>query len=269
VSVAELNGATISYDVSGSGPAVVLVAQAGCDRRAWRAQIPALERDFTVVAYDQRGHGESSWASGQFSYPDDLRALLDHLEIDRVALVGGSLGGRVCLEFTVLHPERVTHLVPLAIGLPDWDFSQRVRDYWAAEEEAERAGDFERAIELGLELWVDGPRRSSDAVPAEVRELVREMNRSAYAVAVPDPPPGPPLELDPPASARLGEIRAPTLVIVGDEDVEDMQRVADLLAREIAGARKVVLPDTAHMVQLERPDELTRLVTEFLQTETG
>jgi 3-oxoadipate enol-lactonase len=261
-----INGASIAYEVSGAGAPVILVAQSECDRRAWRHQIPELERVVTVVRYDQRGCGESTWGSGGvFSYVDDLSALLDHLGLERAALVGASVGGRVCLELAVTRPERVTHLALLGAGLADWDFSERVRTYWAAEEEAYEAGDFERAIDLGLELWVDGPTRGPDAVREEVRELVREMNRRCYANPVPDPEPVP-ARLDPPASARLGEVRVPTLVVVGDEDVEDMQRIADVLAGEIPNARKVVLEDTAHMIQLERPDDVNRLLIEFLRT---
>jgi 3-oxoadipate enol-lactonase len=261
-----INGALIVYEVSGAGDPVVLVAQAECDRRAWRHQIPELEREFTVIRYDQRGQGESTWGrGGAFSYVDDLSVLLDHLGLERAALVGASLGGRVCLELAVTHPERVTHLALLGSGLADWDFSQRVRTYWAAEEEAYEARDFERAIDLGLEIWVDGPNRGPDAVREEVRELVREMNRRSYRIPIPDPEPVP-ARLDPPASVRLGEVRAPTLVVVGEEDVEDMQQIADVLAREIPNARKVVLADTAHMIQLERPDDVSRLLVEFLRT---
>jgi 3-oxoadipate enol-lactonase len=264
--LALINGASISYDVSGAGAPVVLVAQSECDRRAWRHQIPELQNHFTVVRYDQRGHGESTWGSGGvFSYVDDLSALLDHVGLARAALVGASLGGRVCLELAVTQPERVTRLALLGIGLADWDFSERVRTYWATEEEAYEARDFERAIDLGLELWVDGPNRGPDPAREEARELVRKMNRRCYANPVPDPEPVS-APLDPPASVRLGDVQAPTLVVVGDEDVEDMQRIADVLAHEISNARKVVLPDTAHMIQLERPDEVNRLLVEFLRT---
>jgi pimeloyl-ACP methyl ester carboxylesterase len=79
-----------------------------------------------------------------------------------------------------------------------------------------------------------------------------------------DPPPGPVRWADPPAAERLGEIDAPTLVVVGDEDFPDFIEIADRLAAGIPRARSVVLPDAAHMLPLEKPDELRRLVLDFL-----
>jgi pimeloyl-ACP methyl ester carboxylesterase len=85
-----------------------------------------------------------------------------------------------------------------------------------------------------------------------------------YRAALKHGEPGPAVRLDPPASERLGDVRAPTLVVVGEADVEDMHRIADRLAAGIPGARKEVVTDAAHMLPLERPDELNRLLLEFL-----
>jgi 3-oxoadipate enol-lactonase len=88
-----------------------------------------------------------------------------------------------------------------------------------------------------------------------------EVQVAAYAGAE---QPGPQARLDPPAIERLEEVRAPTLVIVGDADVDDVIERADNLATRIPGARKVVLADVAHMVNLERPAEFQSLLDEFL-----
>jgi pimeloyl-ACP methyl ester carboxylesterase len=79
-----------------------------------------------------------------------------------------------------------------------------------------------------------------------------------------DDQPGPQGRPEPPAIERLEEVRVPTLVIVGDADVDDVIERADTLARRIPGARKVVLPDVAHLVNLERPAEFQALLDEFL-----
>ncbi|HEY8627037.1 MAG TPA: alpha/beta hydrolase, partial [Gaiellaceae bacterium] len=88
MSVVELNGAEIAYEVRGSGPALTLIHEGIADRRMWRETLPVLEPDFTVVTYDQRGFGDSSLPSGPATYIDDLRALLDHLGLERTTLVG-------------------------------------------------------------------------------------------------------------------------------------------------------------------------------------
>ena len=268
MSVAELNGARIAYEVHGSGPAVTLIHEGIADRRMWRETLPVLEADFTVVTYDQRGFGDSTLPSGPATYTDDLRALLDYVGLERTTLVGASLGGRVALELALLHPHRVDRLVLAAAGLPDWDWGDEVKRVGDEEDEAYESGDLDRAVELNLKLWVDGPRRGSDAVDSAMRAFVGKMQRRAFEIPVPDPEPTAPPPLDPPVRGRLGDIAIPTLVVVGDEDVEDMKQIADVLADEIPGARKVTLSDTAHMIPLERPREFNRILLDFLQTES-
>ena len=256
------------YGVSGSGPPVVLLHEGIADSRMWLHQLPVLEPEFTVVRIDLRGFGRSPHASGRFSPVDDVVSVLDELGLERATVVGASFGGRVALELAGARPERVERLVLVAPGLGGHDWSEEVTRVWTQEEEAFEAGDLDRATDVNVRLWVDGPRRGPDAVPAEVREFVRTMQREAFELPEPDPPPES-VWPDPPVHARLGELRMPTLVVVGDEDVPDMLAIADRLAAEIPGARKVVLADTAHMLPLERPDELNRILLDFLHTESG
>ena len=266
MSVVELNGAEIAYEVRGSGPALTLIHEGIADRRMWRETLPVLEPDFTVVTYDQRGFGDSSLPSGPATYIDDLRALLDHLGLERTTLVGASLGGRVALEFALLRPERVDRLALVAAGLADWDWADDVKRFGEEEEEAYESGDLDRAVELNLKLWVDGPRRGPDAVDPAMRAFVGEMQRRVFEIPLPDPQPTSAPPLDPPARERLGDITIPTLIVIGDADVHDIKQIADVLAEGIPGARKVTLPDTAHMIPLERPQEFNRILQDFLQT---
>jgi pimeloyl-ACP methyl ester carboxylesterase len=150
-------------------------------------------------------------------------------------------------------------------ALSDWNWSELVRERWAAEEEAYYAGDIERATEINVEFWVDGPNRGPNAVDPAVRELVRTMQRHAFELPEPDPPPED-VRLDPPASTRLGEIGVPTLVVVGDEDVEDFRRIAAAVAAGIPDAREVVISHAAHVIALEKPAEFNRALLEFLGT---
>jgi pimeloyl-ACP methyl ester carboxylesterase len=255
---------TIAYDVAGDGPAVLLLHEGVADRRMWHAQVAALAAEFRVVAPDLRGFGETPHASGPFSHVDDLRDVLDELENDEASVVGGSFGGRVALDFALAFPERVSRLVLCPPVLDDWEPSAVVREGWQAEEAAYEAGDLDRATEANLELWVDGPNRGPDAVDPQVRELVRTMQRHAFELPEPDPPPE---ERRPVtnAAARLGDVRVPTLVVVGGEDVPDFLELADRAAAGIAGARKVVIADAAHVAPLERPEEFNRVLLPFLR----
>ncbi len=237
-------------------------------RGLWDGQMDAFAERFRVVRYDARGFGDSPLPGGPFSLVDDLCAIFDHLQLERAVLVGNSLGGKVALEFALTRPERVTALVLVGSALGGHESSPELARFDEQEEAFLEEGRLEEAVELNLRLWVDGPRRPAGAVDAQVRERVAEMQRRASAVLLAayeqSPPPGPSEWLDPPAATRLGEVRAPTLVVVGEEDVDDMLVVADRLAAEIPGARKVVLPGAAHLPAFERPEEFNPIVLEFL-----
>jgi 3-oxoadipate enol-lactonase len=252
---------TIAYEEHGDGPAVLLVHAGVADRRMWRAQMPVLARDRRVVAVDLRGFGETPPAIGPFSNGDDLREVLDELGIERTTVVGGSFGAKVALGFAVTHPERVERLVLCPPVVPGWEWSEHVRRGWQEEDEALEAGDLDRAAEVNVELWVDGPNRGPDAVDPEVRELVRTMQRHAFELAEPDPP----REPAPDPAVRLDDVRVPTLVVVGDEDVEDFHAMADAAAAGIPGARKVVIRGAAHVIALEQPREFNEALLAFLE----
>ena len=237
---AEINGAELNYELAGQGPAVALLHEGVCDLRMWDELVEALAPEFTVLRYEMRGYGDSTLPPGPFSQSGDLLALLDHGGIERAALVGVSYGGRVALDTAFVAPERVTALVLAAPGLQDHEWSKVVRDFGDEEERLLGAGDIAAATDLNVRLWVDGPNRGPD-----------------------------PLRAEDPVNLRLDAIRAPALVLVGDADVPDFPEIADRLEAELPDARIVVLPDTAHTIPLERPDEFRELALEFLREHAG
>jgi pimeloyl-ACP methyl ester carboxylesterase len=105
------------YEVAGQGTPVVLIHGGQMDRRMWDPQFELFAKSFRVVRYDVRGYGRSATASLPYSDVDDLAALLDDLKIPKAHLVGLSLGGRIAIDFAVVHPERVASLVAVAPGL--------------------------------------------------------------------------------------------------------------------------------------------------------
>jgi pimeloyl-ACP methyl ester carboxylesterase len=137
-----------------------------------------------------------------------------------------------------------------------------IRQGWAEEEAALKAGDMERAVEINLRMWVDGPFRAPDAVDPAVRPRVYEM----LTHNLPREGEGEARDLEPLAAGRLGEISAPTLVVVGDKDAPEIVASSRLLAAEIPGARLEVMFDVAHVPNMERPDEFNRIVLEFLES---
>jgi 3-oxoadipate enol-lactonase len=250
-------------EVAGDGPAVALLHSTVCDSRMWDAEFAALAERYRVLRYDFRGFGRSPLPPGPWSSVDDLRGLLDEEGMERVALVGLSGGAATALDFALAEPGRVRGLVLAAPAIGGLDWSEEVRRFGAEEDDLLDAGDLDAAVELNLRMWVDGPRRGPDAVDPGVRAKVGEMQRHAFEVQLASEP-GEHRRLQPPAVERLEEVAVPTLVVVGDADVADVLERAELLASRIPAARKVVLPDVAHMVNLERSEEFLRLVRDFL-----
>ena len=256
----------VDWEARGDGPPVVFVHSDVADRRLWAAQAEALGAAHRVVLYDRPGYGRTPLPPGPFSEVEDLRGLLDRAGHERAAVVASSGGGRIAVEFALAYPRRVDRLVLVAAALRGWPSSAALE---AADDEESRlfdAGEYEAAAELNVRLWADGTREAG-AAPELVRDYVREATLRSYELwlaAERKGEVGPAERLDPPALERLGEIEAPTLVVVGAADQPDFLALADHLASAIPGSLGVVVPDAAHLLPLERPAELTRLLMEFL-----
>lgn len=227
----------------------------------WEPNLPALSAEHRVKAIDRRGFGESPLAAGPFSWSDDMIELIDEPSV----LVGASDGGRIAQEVALKRPDLVTRLVLVCSGVSGWEWGEDMRSYGEREDELLEAGDIDAAVELNLRMWVDGPHRGPDKVDPELRALVAEMQRRAFDHDAAQPDAGPERRLEPPTIERLGEIAAPTLVIVGSLDVPGMLAIADRLATDIPDARKEVIEGAAHLPSLERPREFERLLLDFLK----
>jgi pimeloyl-ACP methyl ester carboxylesterase len=136
----------------------------------------------------------------------------------------------------------------------------------AAEMEALERGDIDAAIEVCMRTWVDGPRRKPEDVDPAVRERVAEMQRRAYELQMPVWETAEQEPLVDNLAERLGEVIAPTLILVGEEDILDMHQIADRLERELPNAQRASIANTAHVPSLERPREFDQLVLPFLQS---
>ena len=153
-------------------------------------------------------------------------------------------------------------------GIDDHQWSEEIERFGEEEEAALVKGDLDAAVSANLRLWIAGPRRDLDEVAVDVRELVDEMQRQAFRLGKGHDD----LQADrlvPPASTRLADIHVPTLVLTGDEDVDDIHVIADRLAREIPGAERATIAGAAHLPRLERPAEFDRIVLEFLRRHGG
>jgi 3-oxoadipate enol-lactonase len=250
--------AGLYFDMAGTGDPVVLIHGFSLDHRMWNPQVQALVPQRTVIRYDLRGHGASAGISGPYSAVEDLRDLLDHLDIRRAALVGLSAGAQVAVDFALSHPERVERLVLAAPGLSGF-VPQGPFDWMQPVVAAAGAGDPAAAAIL----WAETPLMAMADHPA-ADSLMRTMvvaNASLWSHRS-----NPERPLSPPAVARLSEIRVPTLILIGELDMADVQRVADTLAAGVAGSVRRVVPGAGHLINLMAPEAFTAAVASFLAT---
>lgn len=259
---ADINNARFYYEVAGEGEPLVLVHAGIADGRMWDKQFEVFAQDYMVVRYDRRGFGRTEMVAGPYAQHLDLYELLSFLGINRAILLGCSQGGKAVLDFALVHPGKVKALVLVASALGGFTFPGEPPKQYAELEIAEQQGDVARVNELELQIWFDGQHRTPQQVDREMRELVREMNLIAL-LAPSDLGSEQPLE--PAAVNRLDEIHVPTLVIVGDLDTPKTLAASDLLTQQITEAQKVVINGTAHLPNMEQPEEFNQHVLAFLK----
>jgi pimeloyl-ACP methyl ester carboxylesterase len=264
---ADVNGARLYYEVAGTGNPVIFSHAGIADHRMWNDQFEAFAQRYRVIRYDHRGMGQSSMPAGPFSLREDIYGLGRFLGADRAYVIGCSMGGSAALDCALAHPDFVDALVLVDSGMSG--------EQWTPEDEAEgerifgpigaavERGDIDAANEMEVKIWVDGLRRTPEQVNPAVRKLVLDMNLNMFKRAE-EFKRGEAQPLDPPAAGRLHEVRCPTLVIVGDEDLPFELRTADTMAAGIPNARKVVIHDAAHLPSMEKPEEFNRIVLDFL-----
>jgi pimeloyl-ACP methyl ester carboxylesterase len=262
--IAKVNGTRLAWKSYGSGDrAIVFVQGAQLAREMWEDQARMLaepgvfaERRRTVF-YDVRGFGKSGPMTEPFSHENDLRALLDALEIDRATLVGLSLGGRIAIEFAVEHPDRVEALVLVGPGLVGFPYDEKPEAWHSEIRAAVEARDAPRAVDAWLTSGYMVPAMENPELAPRIRELALA-NATNWLQTDTE------VALDRPAIGRLTTIHCPTLVLVGSRDIPDMHAIADHLDREIPDSRKAVMAACGHVPNLERPMEFDRQLREFL-----
>lgn len=244
----------IAYDVQGQGPVVVLITGSNLDRRMWAREAGWLASTHTVVRYDLRAHGASDTATTPFRHVDDLLTLLDESGIQKATLIGLSAGSTIALDATLAGPSRVDRLVLVGPGVSGFRSGTQL-PFTAALVAALQARDYAEAREVLL-------GSSVFAAPPELQALVRQMvmeNDRLWSV-----PRDLVRQVERPAIDRLNELKLPTLILLGEQDLFQREE-AELLARRVAGARLVVIRGGGHLLNLTSPEEFRAEVSRFLR----
>jgi pimeloyl-ACP methyl ester carboxylesterase len=263
--------AQLAYDCDGvqDGADVLLIHAGVTDRRSWRYVVERLRPHHRCVAYDARGYGETVYEPEDgWSPVADTLVVLDAAGMQRVAVVACSRGGQTAIDLTLAHPDRVAGLVLIGTAIRGAPYPELehgpTAELDARFEAAEAAGDIDELGRLDAWMWLDGPASEEGRVGGEVRELFFDMNGRALRAEDPGE------QAEPPAAwPRLGEISAPTLLMVGRLDAEDVQPISEQAAGLIPGAQFRYLDGVAHLPHLEGDRITIQAMAEFVDHLTG
>jgi 3-oxoadipate enol-lactonase len=246
----------LSYDVAGTGPALVLLHSTVCDRGMWDPQWPVfVDAGYRVMRCDFRGYGATPVPRGPHNDADDVVDLLGELGAGPAAVVSACYGGKVALEIAARWPQRVTALALVCAAMPGHEPTDVLRNFWRREGELIDAGDIAGVVELNVATWL-GPEASEPT-----QERVRLMQRHAFEIQLAAPEEYEPAEV----AVDLRAITAPSLVISVAKDMPDFRLIATRLTALLPGAQAVELPWAGHLPTLERPQELSAMLTAFVR----
>jgi pimeloyl-ACP methyl ester carboxylesterase len=277
-----VNGTEHYYERHGSGRPVVCIHGSGWDHRQWAPQVETLTDELEIITYDVSGHGQSESSPRRAvtfeDQADDLRALLDALDIESPVLVGCSMGGRIAYEYAAKHPTELDGLVTLEAAPPSWDCPKwqvplrrlavavvtrlgpiRVWEFqqWLSslrespDEEADDSGSDETTV-LGLgmsdqEYYESAKRQlNSDAMASGMRGNVQLL------VDDDDIPP-------------LDNISVPALILDGEHGSDVFREAADTLADRIASSRRETVPGGGHAANIENHEAFNALLRDFVE----
>jgi pimeloyl-ACP methyl ester carboxylesterase len=269
---AEVNGTKLyyeTYETEGSGDAIVLVHGNEGDRRHWDFQIGPLAMNYKVIRYDVRGYGKSALPNPEEAYSDyeDLKALLEYLNINEAHICGLSMGSGIAVSFAIAYPENCKSLIsvgPWASGYGSGDFKSPAADslFKAMGITASIARD--KGSKEATDYFLTGNEVFKNTLrsPKTIDHLrmigydysfwgfINESKR---------------LPLQPPAISQLDKIKIPTLIVTAEYDLEACKEIAEIMKREIEGSKLVSIVDAGHCMNIDKPEEFNEQVTSFIK----
>lgn len=256
----------IHYLEQGRGPALVFLHAGYQDGHMWREQQAHFAKNYRTIAIDLPGQGATTGIDTAILIEQALRIAFDSLHIDKANLVGISVGASCALDFSLAHPERVSKLVLVSAGLPgapelipldslSKKLFEETDSVLQTKNDTAIAADFTR-------LWCDGPFRQPQKTLKAAREyvlkttLVQATRNTTYW----------PRFNPNPAAKRLAFLQSPVLIIDAALDVPYILAIGRYIHEHTTGSQLIIVPNVAHMINLEQPRLFDRLLTDFLQS---
>jgi len=252
------NGIDIHYTVEGEGPWLTLSHSLACNLHMWDEEAKRLSKRYKVLRYDTRGHGRTSAPAGAYTLEllaDDLHALLAALGVQSTHFVGLSMGGMIGQTYALKYPGTFSSL---ALCDTTSRYPAEAAGVWAERIKTVEAEGLEPLVESTLARWLTEPfRKAHPEVVATVAQMIRSTPVPGYVgccYAIPN------INL----TARLKDIRCPSLVIVGKDDAGTPVAMAEDIHRALPGSRLVIIPDAAHLSNLEQPNAFNQALGDFI-----
>ena len=254
-----VNSTHLYYEQAGSGHALVLIHGFTLNTQMWEDQFAVFDRHYQVIRYDMRGCGRSALPTEEsFTAVDDLRALLDALEVSRTFVLGLSRGGSVAIDFALAYPERIGALVLVDPALRGWAWSEDFSHLMDVLEITAQT----QGVEAARQRWLDHPfflpARERPELAAHLARIVAGYSGWSWLHASSE------RDADLPIPRPLEQISVPTLLVVGERDIEEFQAIANHIASAIPQLTKRVLPGVGHMANIEAPEAFNEAVLHFL-----
>lgn len=255
---ANVGGIEVGYDDRGRGPAIVLIHGFPFSRRMWERQTPALSASHRVIAPDLRGFGESGGTpSSVEELADDVRRLVEHLDLPQFVLAGFSMGGYVAFRYLARHADRVRAVMLLDTRAEADTPEGRARRYTAIDKITKDGP--QGFLDDFLKLVVSP--RTMEARPeivAEVRGLMEARRVASLTGGLKV------LAERPDSTPLLAKIAVPTLIVVGEEDKATPVDSARAMQSAIAGSTLVVIPGAGHVSNIEQSEQFNAALVGFL-----
>ena len=252
------NGLELNYVVEGEGPWLVMSHSLACNISMWDGQVRLLKTKYRVLRFDTRGHGGSDAPDDAYTLDmlsGDLLGLMDGLGVAKAHYVGLSMGGMIGMTFALRHPGRFSSLVLC-------DTSSRVPPeagpVWEGRIKIAMEQGMEPLVEPTLQRWFTEPfYKSSKPMMARVGQMIRDTPVPGYigcCHAIPK------INL----TDKLGGIKCPVQVIVGDQDVGTPVVMSRAIQNAIPGSELVIIPSASHLSNLEQPQAFNNALADFL-----
>ena len=241
------------YEIHGEGEPIIFSHGWMCDCSVWNSQINFFSKKYKVIVYDHRGHGKSDKPKANYSIEtlsNDLYSIIKELNLDKVTLVGHSMGGMTALTFALNHPDKVSKLILVGtsakmtlLGYIQLWIMMHISSY---ESFVRGMIDFQHhkpSEQIKKESFERAMRTPKFASYECFTEFMKNYD----------------------IRERISQIRIPALIVVGSKDEATPVEMSQYLNREIKGSKLQIIPDSKHMVMIDKPNELNGIIEEFIK----